>query len=458
MSSINRRSFLASAAALAAAPALGAVPASGDVDVAIIGAGAAGIAAARKVAEFNRSFALLEAGDHVGGRCITDTRSFGAPFDRGAHWIRQMDVNPVASLNKTSGFDVYPAPLGQKIRIGQRYAREGELEAFLANLVRANRAIADAAGRKTDVACAQALPPDLGAWAQTIGFVLGPYGTAKELSAISAADFAKADRDHSGFCRQGYGTLLARTARSLPVQLSTPALAIDWQRGLTITTPRGTINPRTIIVTASVDVLTSGSLKFIPPPKRVLDAAAKLKLGSYERIALDLPGNPLGLASDDAVFEQAQDPKTAAMLANVSGSPLCFVDIGGNLARDLAMQGEKEMVAFALEWLAKIYGTDLKKSVREARATRWLKDPLVLGAWSSAAPGAQSARRTLMEPVDDRIWFAGEAAHETLWGTVQGAWQSGERAAEGALRRIGAFKKPAASAAPAAKAAPSHRR
>ena len=61
----------------------------------------------------------------------------------------------------------------------------------------------------------------------------------------------------------------------------------------------------------------------------------------------------------------------------------------------------------------------------------------MLGAFSSASPGGQRARRILMEPVRDRLWFAGEAAHETLWGTVGGAWESGERAADAALKRLG---------------------
>jgi hypothetical protein len=67
----------------------------------------------------------------------------------------------------------------------------------------------------------------------------------------------------------------------------------------------------------------------------------------------------------------------------------------------------------------------------------------VLGAWSSAAVGAQGSRRILMEPLRDKLYFAGEAVHETAWATVNGAWESGERAAEAALRKIGALKEPA---------------
>src|SRR3954447_24656118 len=147
---LNRRNFIAGSAALASAPALGAVAASSETDVAIIGAGAAGIAAARKIAAAGRRFALLEASDHVGGRCVTDTKSFGVPFDRGAHWIHMPDLNPVAKLAPKAGVDIYPAPPGQRLRIGRRNAREGEMEDYLAAIVRTNRAITEAARGKSD--------------------------------------------------------------------------------------------------------------------------------------------------------------------------------------------------------------------------------------------------------------------------------------------------------------------
>ena len=170
MRHLTRRSFLASsAAALTAAPALGAprpapaldVPRSGWVDAVIVGAGAAGIAAGRRLAAAGKRFVVLEAADNVGGRCITDTKTFGVPYDRGAHWIYAADINPLAKLAMQTGLEVYPAPPGQRMRIGRRYAREGEMEDFLASLVRANTAIADTA-RKSDIACTQALPKDLG--------------------------------------------------------------------------------------------------------------------------------------------------------------------------------------------------------------------------------------------------------------------------------------------------------
>jgi monoamine oxidase len=95
------------------------------------------------------------------------------------------------------------------------------------------------------------------------------------------------------------------------------------------------------------------------------------------------------------------------------------------------------MIAFALDWLSGLYGIDMRSLVKRAHATRWNQEPWVLGAFSSAAPGAPTARRALMESVRSRVWFAGEAAHESQWGTVGGAWESGERAADAVLKALG---------------------
>ena len=107
------------------------------------------------------------------------------------------------------------------------------------------------------------------------------------------------------------------------------------------------------------------------------------------------------------------------------------------------------MVAFAVEWLTKLFGSEWAAAVRKSSATRWNAAPFVLGAMSAAAPGAQPSRKILTEPIGC-MFLAGEATHETLWGTVDGAWESGERAAEAALQKIGALRGES-TAAPVAK-------
>ncbi|MEW6452999.1 MAG: NAD(P)/FAD-dependent oxidoreductase [Pseudomonadota bacterium] len=411
-----------------------------------MGAGAAGIAAARRMAAAGRRFVLVEATDHVGGRCITDTRTFGVPFDRGAHLIHVPDLNPLIKAVPRGSVEIYPAPSGQKIRIGRRNAREGELEDFIAARVRASRAIGEVS-RKADVAAAQGLPRDLGEWHSAVEFALGPYNCGKDLSEISAVDFTRmAERDIGSYCRQGFGTLLAKLAEGVPVQLNSPVEAIDTgnrNNRVEVKTPKGTIVARFGIVTVSTEVLNAGKIRFESErPLRQLEAAARLKLGSFDHIALELPGNPLGLQRDELMFEKSSSTRTGAILANVSGSSLTIVEVAGRFGRELSAQGEKAMTDAAIEWLTGLFGTDVRKAVKRTAVTQWNADPWTLGAVSSASPGAQGARRQLAEPMRDRLFFAGEATHETMWGTVGGAWETGERAAEGVLRRLGVLKAP----------------
>ena len=445
--SFTRRGFLSASTALAALPlvgrrALAAVPR--EADIVVIGAGAAGIAAARRIVAANRKVVLIEASSQIGGRCSTDLATFGVPFDRGARWLLNADSNPIGKLARGVGVDVVAAPVGQKIRVGRRNARPGETEQFLAGLVRANRAIDEASRGKLDTSCATALPKDLGDWTNTTAFVLGASATGKDLVDLSAMDKARAqDRSAPLACRQGLGTLVSKLGEALPVSLSTPATRIVWgNRDVAVETPAGRIATRAVILTVSTNVLASGTIKFAPElPKRQLDAAAKLSLGSMDHIALMLTGNPLGLSRDEVIIEQSNSNRTGLLLANIGGSSLCTIDVAGAFGRDLSAQGEAAMAALAKDWIGKLFGSEAAAAVKSTAATRWNQAPGVLGAMSAAAPGSQGARKILAEPLGP-LFLAGEATHETLWGTVDGAWDSGERAAEAALRRIGALKEP----------------
>src|SRR5580692_6073958 len=468
---ITRRGFLSASAAVALTPALGArvlaAPLPREADIVVIGAGAAGIAAARRIMAANRKVIVVEATGQIGGRCLTDTATFQVPFDRGARWMHNPDTNPMIRLARSAGLDISAAPLGQKIRIGRRNARAGETEEFLAALVRANRAIDDASRGKADVSCASALPRDLGDWAGTAEFVLGANATGKDLKDVSAMDKARAqERNAAIACRQGLGTLIAKLGEQVPLSLSTPASRVAWSgRDVTVETPAGRIAARAAIITVSSNVLAAGNIKFTPDiPRRQLDAAAKLSLGSYDRIALQLPGNPLGLARDDIIIEQSHSTRTALLFANMGSSSLCSIEVAGLFGRDLSSQGEPAMVAFAVEWLTKLFGSEVAAAVKKSSATRWNAAPFALGAMSAATPGFQPSRKILSEPIGC-MFLAGDATHETLWGTVDGAWESGERAADAALRKIGALRdsepappaaKPRRRAAPARSATPAN--
>jgi monoamine oxidase len=124
------------------------------------------------------------------------------------------------------------------------------------------------------------------------------------------------------------------------------------------------------------------------------------------------------------------------MLANVSGTSLHVVTVGGAFGRDLSAKGDAAMLDFAVQWIANLFGTDVKRLIKKSLVTRWNAQEYVGGAMSVAGPGHADARKVLMEPVG-RIWLAGEAVHESKWGTVEGAWESDVRAAEGVLAQLG---------------------
>ena len=146
---MTRRTMLSASAGLALTPVFGgrraaAAPLPREADIVVIGAGAAGIAAARRIMAANRKVIVVEAASQIGGRCQTDASTFDVPFDRGARWMHNPETNPMIKLARAAGLEITTAPSGQKIRIGRRNARAGETEEFLASLVRANRAIDEA--------------------------------------------------------------------------------------------------------------------------------------------------------------------------------------------------------------------------------------------------------------------------------------------------------------------------
>ena len=281
---------------------------------------------------------LLEASDRIGGRCVTDSAIFGVPFDLGAHWIHRPDGSLLTGSAQATALDIYSAPRGQAVRIGPRNARDSEMEAFVTSLVRARRAIVEAGRSRADGPAARILPAELGDWRPTIEFMLGPFACGKDLASVSAADLARVpERENDAFCRQGYGALIAKLAAGLPIRLSTPVTRIEWVRnGVDVVTAKGSVRARGAIVTVSTNVLTSGKIAFKPEiARRQLDAAAALSLGSYDHIALDIPRNPMNLQRDDLVFDKSSGRRTAALLANVSGTSLHLVEVAGEFGREL---------------------------------------------------------------------------------------------------------------------------
>jgi len=270
-------------------------------------------------------------------------------------------------------------------------------------------------------------------------FVLGPYRFGTELTELSAKEYALSiDRSPARLCRQGVGALIGKLALGVPIKFFSPVTLVDWsERSVALTIGESVVTARAVIVTASTAVLASGKIRFRPNlPGAYPSAFEKLKLGSYDHVALAFNGNPLGLDANEVVFERVHTNKTAALLANVHGTRLSLLTLAGRSGVELSDKGENAVTDFALDWISGVFGSIARKAVLRVHTTSWNKDPWTLGAFSSALPGAQEARKALSEPLNDVVWFAGEAVHQTAWGTVGGAWQDGERAADSVIARL----------------------
>jgi hypothetical protein len=190
-------------------------------------------------------------------------------------------------------------------------------------------------------------------------------------------------------------------------------------------------------------VLAAGAIRFTPAlPKRQAEALAALSCGAYEHLIVHLPGNPMVAKPDEPFVVKADAAATAKPLARIGGSDWWYLDIGGRFARDLASAGPAAMKAFASDFIGNEFGPQARRVMGEVHVTSWTTDPFIRGAWSVAGPGATPQRLRLAEPVGQRVLIAGEATDDGLWGTVGGAWASGERAADQALRWLTPRRQP----------------
>lgn len=406
-----------------------------EVDVAIVGAGAAGIAAARRLAAQGRSHIILEALPRVGGRVAMVSSPLGTPADLGAHRLFGAK-NPLAQVARGIKFDLYAPLQSRRLYLGPREARDSEYDDFTATVRRASRAIAAVGETGRDVAASEVLP-DLGAWQETAAFVLGPMVYGAELDRISTVDMSRAaERGEELASRLGMANLFYAASRNIPIELGVAVRALQAtpRRNVVIETTKGTFTASAAIVTASPGVLASGRIRFSPNlPERTSSAIARLPMGSHNRAVFELAGNPLRMKDDEAVLFKAQGSRTMRLTARVAGTDIAYADFGGALARELSNTGEQEMPLIR-EMLRAHFGGDIARQITWSSVVRWNKDEWFLGSHAVAQPGFARVRQVLMEPVHERIFFAGEALHDTQFGTLGGAWASGERAANAALR------------------------
>jgi monoamine oxidase len=407
-----------------------------DPEVIVIGAGAAGLAAARTLLSQHRRVVVLEARDRIGGRAWTEPDCFGQPFDHGASFVHAEHANPWTAIARRLGFATGIDPRRRRLYVEGRAASEAEFGAFLAARETALRKVLAAGRGAEDMSLAAALA-ESGPWAPQAEVALGPWLLGADNDAASAADFACAVAGQDRLVHRGYGRLVAAYGRGVRVSFCMAVRRIDWRgRRVVVDTEHGRVQAQVAIVTLPIGVLVAEGVRFEPPlPLSKLRALDALPMGLLTKIALVFEGDPLGVGDGFYLHEQTADQRAALYMVRPLGQDLITAYVGGRLARELEAAGAAVAADFALEPLVRIFGASIRRRLKGARQTRWGLDPLSLGSYSVARPGGAGLRAALAEPLADRLLFAGEACADQGWAaTVAGAHRSGRTAARQAIR------------------------
>lgn len=432
------------------APRFAPLPAAPDV--AVIGAGAAGIAAARHLVGRGLSVAVLEARDRVGGRAFTAALR-GHPVDLGAHWLHAGPVNPLVALGHARGEPLRRAAQDGHLRVGRRPGRPAEQAAFSRAFDVADRAMTLAAGLREDAPASSAVPPGLGPWRARISLVHALV-SGRPLTEVSLHDWPSLEYGDNFFIAGGYGAYLARLALDLPIRLGAPVAALDTAGpGVRIRLEDGgTLDVRAVIVTVPIPVLQR-SVRFTPPlPARMRAAVDGFLSGTYEHVVLHWPSAPFrGRDRLASLVGGRHEPP--GMLTRIDGTPFHYFELDAAFAEaaDALGCGPDAERRFARAVLAEHFGHRALRDLAMPAVTGWRRDPWSRGSWAVVPPGHAAARATLGEPVAERIWFAGEANSRLQWGTAGGAYAEGTRAADAVADRLaGRADRPAERLTPSA--------
>ncbi len=426
----TRRTFLG---ALGASICLRAQNLPSEVDVVIVGAGSAGLHAARRLRDLGKSVVLIEARGRIGGRAYTNSDTFGFPFDYGCAWLHKADDNPYTPLARQWGYTLQE----HDASLEGLYLRDREATAELrARAARAESELGDRLeklGQRRDVAASTAIRRRSEV-DDVVATFHGPMSSAVDLDELSARDYLTLGTDvpPNLLIKEGYGTLVAQFGRDIPASLNTPARRIRYGgEGVQVDTDQGTLRAKACIVTSSTGVLAAEKIRFDPPlPAWKEDAIAGLPMGLLAKIPLQFSQAEFRYQAFDDVLQENPGKRDIYFLCWPFQLNLLVGFVGGDFAWELSAAGEAEAVDFARNALRRMWGSDADKYFVKGDFTKWAGDPWALGAYAAATPGNAAARDGLRRPLADRVFFAGEACAPRWTQTCGGAALSGAETAE----------------------------
>lgn len=398
-------------------------------DVIIVGAGAAGIGAALELRARGIDYVILEAADRVGGRAFTDTTSLATAWDQGCHWLHCADENPLVPWADKTGARYLKTPSATSeefLWTAGTTCSETDVLQYYKTITAAYDQI-DRAGRDgQDVPLTEVLP-DTGPWTPNALCMLGLLAgdDAQYISTQGYADYRDIGQDWP--VRSGYGQVLASMAEGLSIELATPVTAItQTDTKAQVETQTGTRDAKAVIVTASTNVLSAGTIRFGPGPAAdLLPLIADVPCGAYEKVAMTFTQMPESLRGKRHGMITPKNGPSMNFQITEEGVPMVIVHMAGDLVRDLRFKGEAAMTAHVWDHFALALGPDVLASVDQVAVTDWLHNPWVRGSYSASRPGTAPGRYKMMNADTGRVAFAGEAFSLGWQATAHGAYQSG---------------------------------
>jgi monoamine oxidase len=399
-----------------------------NIDVAIIGAGAAGVAAARALENSGLSVLILEARDRIGGRAHTIMTAPNIPFDLGCGWLHSADKNPFVPIAEQLGFEIDRTRPPWREQSGDRGFPAQDRADFIAALDAFYQRAEQASDSAHDSAASDYLEPG-NRWNPMID-AISTYINGCELDQVSIYDMdAYEDTEINWRVRRGYGALIAAYGAPCPVALNCAVTLIDHSGSrVRIETSRGTLTANKVIVTAPTNLLANETIRFHPALPAKVSAAAGLPLGLADKVMLALDG-PHDLPKDGSLRAATMRTAMGTYHLRPFGQTCIEGFFGGKFAQQLEDAGDGALAAQSIDEIVALLGSDYRRKLKPVGESRWAHDPFALGSYSHALPGHADARAVLAAPVDDRLFFAGEATSPNFFSTAHGAQETGVRAA-----------------------------
>ena len=401
-------------------------------NIAIIGAGAAGLAAAKELEQMGQDYLLLDASHRIGGRAYTEELTPGVPFDLGAHWVMAPSVNPLIPYARNAQLALEAA---DEHYTAARYFEERDwlpddaFQEFNEYWERQFAALAQAMDNNGDSSVFDVIDND-SRWAPYFHMFFAQDFTrdVDQASVKDAMNYVRQEDDLA--VASGLGNLLARYGANIPVSLNSAVRKIDTSGArIKLDTAKGQILADKLILTVSTGVLAARQIEFVPElPDWKLAAIDGLPLGSCTRVALMFDGPILRELPKEFTVDTSGDGPIH-FRNRPFGYDYVEIATGGRMAEWMEKSGEKATIDFILEKLRDLTGQQSVPDPTQSIVSAWDGDDWVKGAYSCAQPGAADQRAVLARPIDDRIYFAGEATSSNYYASVHGACISGSEAA-----------------------------